>query len=303
MNFSAALSRSSVVTPGRILPAIRSIVLTRIAPAAAILSISAGDFLTIMTASESLFEAQRGEGGTDVVVHLDLVLRAVEPAQQAALLVVALQRLRLLVVGGEPLLDGFGLVVVALDQRPPALVALLVVLGRVELDVVDVAVGALAAAREALDHALVRRRDEQGGGQPAAAALHLLGERVGLADRAREAVEQEAVVALVLDLVEDHRDHELVGHQLALVHVLLGLLAELGAVLDVRAQEVARTDVGQPEVLGQSRGLGALPGPGRAQQDEVQLAHEARKPTSGSLRSCASSAAPRAASSCPGPRR
>src|SRR5215210_9109897 len=101
MNFSAALSSSAVVTPGRILPAIRSIVLTRMAPAAAILSISAGDFLTIIRTSKTLFEAQRGQRGTDVVVHLDLVLRAVEPAQQAPLLVVALQRLRLLVVRGE----------------------------------------------------------------------------------------------------------------------------------------------------------------------------------------------------------
>src|SRR3954454_17793732 len=114
MNFSAAPSSSAVVTPGRILPASRSMVLTRIAPAAAILSISAGDFLTIMTTSETFFEAQRRERRSDVVVHLDLVAGAVEPAQQPAPLVVVLQRLGLLMVRLEPLLDLLGLIVVAL---------------------------------------------------------------------------------------------------------------------------------------------------------------------------------------------
>src|SRR4029079_14120913 len=99
MNFSAALSSSPVVTPGRILPARRSIVLTRMAPAAAILSISAGDFLMITVASESLFEPERGEGRADVVVDLHLVARTVEAAQPAALLVVVDQRLCLIVVG------------------------------------------------------------------------------------------------------------------------------------------------------------------------------------------------------------
>src|SRR5215217_7320020 len=114
MNFSAAASSSAVVMPGRILPAIRSIVLTRMAPAAAILSISAGDFLMITVASESLFEAQRRQRRADVVVDLHLVARAVEAAQQAPLVVVVLQRLRLLVVGLQALGDLLGPVVRAL---------------------------------------------------------------------------------------------------------------------------------------------------------------------------------------------
>src|SRR5215218_8319217 len=150
MNFSAAASSSPVVTPGRILPASRSIVLTRIAPAAAILSISAGDFLMIM-ASETFFEAQSGEGRADVVMDLDLVLRPVEPPEQAAVVVVVDQRLGLLMVGLESLLDLVGLVVGALAQRLAALVALALVLGRVEVDVVQMPLGALPPAREALD--------------------------------------------------------------------------------------------------------------------------------------------------------
>src|SRR4051795_13372923 len=106
MNRSAAASSSPVVTPGRTLPASRSIVRTRISPARAILSISAGDFLTIIAPSrldalQAFFEAQRGQRRADVVVHLDLVARAVEAAEQAALLVVVLQRLGLLVVRGK----------------------------------------------------------------------------------------------------------------------------------------------------------------------------------------------------------
>src|SRR5450759_3776116 len=45
---SAAASSSSVLTPGRILPATRSSVAAWIAPAAAIFSISSGDFLMII---------------------------------------------------------------------------------------------------------------------------------------------------------------------------------------------------------------------------------------------------------------
>ena len=53
----------------------------------------------------------------------------------------------------------------------------------------------------------------------------------------------------------------------------LALTPELGLVLLVLAQEVAGADVGEPEVLAQARGLGALTGPGRTEENEVQLAH------------------------------
>src|SRR3954464_4669860 len=115
MKRSAALSSSPVVMPGRILPARRSIVLTRTAPAAAIFSISPGDFLTIMaTRLQALFEPQRGERGADVVVDLHLVARPVEAPQQPALLVVVDERLGLLVVGRQALADRLGPIVLAL---------------------------------------------------------------------------------------------------------------------------------------------------------------------------------------------
>ena len=159
MNFSAAASSSPVVTPGRILPASRSIVLTRMAPAAAILSISAGDFLMIIGASESFFEAERGERRADVVVDLHLVARAVEAAQQAraprssrsaARSARGRSSRRFLTFSGSSS--------VALVERLAVLVAAALVLGRVELDVVEVAVRALAPAGQPLDHDLVRAR-------------------------------------------------------------------------------------------------------------------------------------------------
>src|SRR5689334_11102903 len=122
MKRSAAWSSSSVVTPGRTLPASRSIVRTRISPARAILSISAGVFLMIM-GSETFFEPQRREGGPDVIVDLGGAAGAVEAPQQPLVLVVVDQRLGLLMVGREALLHHLGLVVLALLERTAAEVA------------------------------------------------------------------------------------------------------------------------------------------------------------------------------------
>src|SRR5919108_3591421 len=179
MKRSAAWSSSSVVAPGRTLPASRSIVRTRISPARAILSISAGVFLMIM-GSEAFFEAQRREGGPDVVVDLGGAARAVEPAQQPLLLVVVDQLLGLLMVGLQTLLHHLWLVVLALLERAAAEIAHVVDLRGVERDVLDVPVRALAPARQALDHDVVGRRHVQRRGQPPAELVELVLERLGL---------------------------------------------------------------------------------------------------------------------------
>src|SRR3982074_1782665 len=70
MNFSAASSSSRVLTPGRIFPASRFIVLTRITRAAAIWSISSGLFLMIIGRSDVLFQPERGDHRPDVIVDL-----------------------------------------------------------------------------------------------------------------------------------------------------------------------------------------------------------------------------------------
>jgi hypothetical protein len=108
--------------------------------------------------------------------------------------------------------------------------------------------------------------------------LERLVERVRLPDRAREAVEQEAVVALGVDALEQHLADHLVGHEGPLGDDPLDLAPEVGVLLALGAHHVAGGDVGQAEVGRQVLGLRALAGPRRADEDEVQLAHEARKP-------------------------
>src|SRR4051812_17897293 len=189
MNRSAAASSSPVVTPGRTLPSSRRSVRTSTSPAAAILATSSGVLRMITGAPLDLFlEPERGEGRADVVVHLRRRARAVEPLEDPAVVVEVDEGLGLLAVGVEPLAHCLGLVVVALDELEAVDVADVLVLGLVELDVVDVAVLALAPAGQAADDLVVVGLDEQHRGQAAAEAVERVLERLGLADRAREAV-------------------------------------------------------------------------------------------------------------------
>jgi hypothetical protein len=58
-------------------------------------------------------------------------------------------------------------------------------------------------------------------------------ERLGLRRGAREAVEHEPAGAVRLgDPLQDHADHDLVRHQLARLHELVGLDPQGGALLD-----------------------------------------------------------------------
>src|SRR3954471_12682581 len=197
MNFSAASSRSAVVTPSRTFAASSSRVLTRISPAAAMRSISSGVFLTITARLrlELVLEPERGDRRADVVVDLGRRAGAVEAPEQAALLVEGNQLGRLVVVDAEALAHRLGLVVVALDELRAVLVTDALVLGRVEVDVVDVArLLAHAAAGDPFDDLLVRRLDEQHRGQPVSEILERAVERLRLLGVARKAVEQEAVL-------------------------------------------------------------------------------------------------------------
>src|SRR3954453_14215785 len=280
MNFSAAWSSSAVVTPSRILEASSFIVRAWMGPAAAILSISCGDFLMITAGRgrsaarlELVFEAQRGDRRPDVVVDLGGRAGAVEAPQQVAALVVLDERLGLVVVDGQALGDRLRLVVVALDELGAVLVADALTLGRVELDVVGVPVlRAGAPAGQAADDLLVGHVDEQDRGQLAPDLLQRLGQGVGLGDLPREAVEQEAVLGLgAVQGLQDHADDEPVGDEVARVHVLLGLPAELGALGDGGAQDVAGGEVREAEVVREALGLGALAGARGSDQDEVEL--------------------------------
>jgi len=145
------------------------------------------------------------------------------------------QRRGLLVIDREPALDGERVVVRAADQRRAVDVAEAVALGRVEGDVVLVAVGgADAPPAEPLDEQLVRHVDEH---RQRPAVLERLVELVGLLNRAREAVEQELV--LRIDRLPQQVHHDLVRDELAAVHVRL----DLRAVRRGGAQQVPRREV------------------------------------------------------------
>ena len=79
--------------------------------------------------------------------------------------------------------------------------------------------------------------------------------------------------SLVAIRSRDHVDDQLVRHEVAGVHELLGLLSQLASVADGRAQDVAGGPVGQVEVLLEALALGALAGAGRAEKYEVELGH------------------------------
>ena len=64
-------------------------------------------------------------------------------------------------------------------------------------------------------------------------------------------------------------DDKLVGNELALVHVGLGLLAELCAVLDGSTEQVARRDVRHSVFSNKTLGLRALAGTGTTEQNDL----------------------------------
>src|SRR4051794_36956268 len=216
MNFSAASSSSFVVTPGRALE--RSMRRQRawILPASAISSICSEVFRMIMprymgpSSHSLLFLAP--EGGEDPVDQLlDLVgsLASVHVIEDATVLVVTDERLGLLPVLREPVLDHLGLVVIADEQLGAVDVADALLLRRVEFDVVDVARVLLAGATapEAAHHLVLGDVDQDRGGHLAPQILHLLVESLGLWNGAREAVEDEAIRGLLLlEALGDHAD-------------------------------------------------------------------------------------------------
>ena len=88
-------------------------------------------------------------------------------------------------------------------------------------------------------------------------------ERHSLGGVAREAVEDEALLGVIGGkALLDKVDHELVGNELASVHVLLSLNTKLGATLDGSTQQVARGNVATPNSATSSCATVPLPAPG-----------------------------------------
>jgi hypothetical protein len=94
-------------------------------------------------------------------------------------------------------------------------------------------------------------------------------ERHGLRQRAREPVEDHAFAAVVLlDARAQHRDGQLVGHELARFEIGLDLQAQLRAAPNVVAEQIARRDAREAELRLEPLALGALTGSRRAEQDD-----------------------------------
>jgi hypothetical protein len=104
-----------------------------------------------------------------------------------------------------------------------------------------------------------------------------LPELLGLRDGPREAVEEEPDLRIGLgQAVLHHRHGDLVGDEVAGVHVDLRLLAELGLTADVGPEDVARRDRRNAEPTGDDLRLGALARSGGPQEDD---AHYFRNPS------------------------
>ena len=93
-------------------------------------------------------------------------------------------------------------------------------------------------------------------------------ERLGLADRARKAVEEDALAGLRLgQAAADDVDDELIGNQVAGRHDPAGLLADRRSAGDLRTQDVPCRQMFQPERVLDLPGLRALAAPRRAEDD------------------------------------
>jgi uncharacterized protein YjbI with pentapeptide repeats len=157
-------------------------------------------------------------------------------------------------------------VVVALDQGLSGNVVDALVLRRVELDVVGATGGEVdPAPTHAVDYLLVVDVDLDHCVECYAHGA----ERFGLCQRAREAVEQKAVLAVVLRYaLVDKPHYDVVGHQATGIHDLLGLLAQRGPLLDRGPEHVAGGYLRDAILVLDVVGLGALACPRRPQQDD-----------------------------------
>jgi len=126
----------------------------------------------------------------------------------------------------------------------------------------------------ALEHALARdcivELEQQDDRQRTVDVVEHRVERLGLREVARIPVENEAVLAALEDLALDDRDRDLVGDEFPVAKIRLDELAELRALRDVCAVEVAGRDVRDSGLLDDPRRLRPLPRPLRADDQDVQ---------------------------------
>src|SRR5215471_21859149 len=220
MNSSASSSSSCVLTPGTTRSPSSAIVSATIREACSICSISAALLRMITSSHRGLLE-----GLLDLLEHLVDAALAVHHDDVRA--------------HTEPLDERLGLAAIELE-------ALRDRFRRIVLAALDLG---------ALEHPLDRDRfgnvqHEHDGELLADLAQHVV-ERLGLRERARKPVEDEALVGVVLrEPFANDSDHQVVGNELPAVVDRLYLPPQLCARRHRRAQDVARRDVRDTVRLG-----------------------------------------------------
>ena len=90
----------------------------------------------------------------------------------------------------------------------------------------------------------------------------------GLRHRPRKAVQNGALHAVrVLHPLPDHRDRDIIGHQLPALHVTLGEDPQVRLAGKMLPEKVAGGDVRQAQLLTEHFRLGSFARTGRAEQD------------------------------------
>ena len=100
---------------------------------------------------------------------------------------------------------------------------------------------------------------------------------LSLSDGAGNPVQNIALLTVALGYpLHHHADHYLVGNQMTLVHVGLGLLSHLGAGGDGGTKHIARRNRRNRKLLTDNGRLGALSGSRGTQKDQFHRAHPLR---------------------------
>lgn len=181
------------------------------------------------------------EDAQDVLPHSSGLLAGINTSPDVGLLVVVDDGGGLVVVGGQTLGEGGLVVIGTLDEGLASDVVGHGLLGRVEdLVVRTTGSGVNETTGDTGDEQAVVDAELNGVLERLLTGLEHGVEALGLGDGTREAVKDEARLALgvVLELALDHANHDLVADETALVHDLLGLSAQLGLLCDLSAEHV-----------------------------------------------------------------
>src|SRR4051812_13692349 len=265
---SARRSRCAVETPGFSSLSTSASTSATIRPARRIRAISAWD-LRVTTSGV-------GAGGAvpddleQVAEHVVDRLEPIHPPEDAGRRVVVDDLLKARELQIEPGADGLRLVVPTLVQRRAVDVADPRDRRWIRCLVVDMpCVPAQPPSGHAAEDLLAVDLDERREVDGFASFCQGVVERLRLRAVAGETIEDRAVGRVgLIESTEQHPDRDVVRDELTTLHEPARLEADRRAVTDGSPEQVAGRDVRDPELLGEEGGLGPLPRPRCAQEDE-----------------------------------